>query len=254
MPSTAQLIFSLLLFSAGLSAQTYSPPPPPPDIDQLPQGGSNTDWQKSKNFTTNFSMSAGPSFAFGRRPLGTRITSDGTTLRPGFFVGTDFELRTLEEEFSLVLGIDLINDRAELRDYQRRSLVGELAVEEFWLRWRLGFNFGRERWRVGTGVQLNSWLSSNDRFLFTETITELCDRNFDCFVLDEPVVRRGISSGSARPNNYFGFTLDASYRFTPRLSTRLRADTGLHLFSNYSFDTNRFRRMRADVGLVWRLF
>lgn len=238
-----------LAISCGLFAQT------------LTDGYRSTHW--------SVELSGGANFAVNHNPVLDRISTDGRNLLPGMRGGLAGVMSGELSKSSLMVGVDIIQDRVDLLDYREEPLdvarqfgiavgsngrvrEGTLRVRETQLRVRVQHRVAIKKFDVEYGLLVSGRIGGDQRYDFQQTTTDWVDPiTGQLLAFDEPLMSNGsyiIPEEQLNSNTYGGFLLGGGYRITPRLGVRVEWELGVNL-RNGIFIENRYKQYHERLGI-----
>lgn len=256
------LLLILCGFTKELSAQIFGPVAVP--VTDRKEARSNQS-------VLAFEASAGTNLVTRRKVLSDRFQTDGLELAVGWQVGIQLVFFP-ESNVGLLLGFEGVNDRGTLLGYAKsfngngfnqdgfepdahRTRIGDVSINENWLRSRLGLRFAIGKLLAETSYQVSSLLGGSQQYDYVQTTTGLFDPVTDRLItLEEPITRQGSRNLiDDTSGGYGGLFLALTYPVSERLSVGLNYEQGWHLSREAINQEWRQRRSRLGAGVTYQL-
>lgn len=240
-------ILLLLLWSGFLSAQAQGDIP------------TQTIW--------HLELQAGTNFALSRKPVLERIDFTDRTLQLGWRLGAAAIMGGRISKSSLVMGLDLLNDRVDLNGYAPLKprinedtgevfpspRIGTLRVNETQLRGLIGHRIDINPVTLQYGLGFSAYVGGGRRFDFVQTTLSFTDPiTGQPIPLEEPLISSGnseVPKAELNKSAYGGLIMAVGYAITPRLNILLDTELGL-VFRNGTNLDNRYKQDHFRLGIV----
>ena len=172
-----------------------------------------------------------------RNAVGLRFASDGLATAPGLTAGLEIGL-AFTPDFGLGIGFDYLHHRGEMKGFRNEGRnffrsserIGNLILQENFVRLRLETQFYVQRVELNVGVQLTQNVGNRELlFNYNQITTQFTDLPSETVIeLAEPIRTPGSTTLLNAQTTYMGLLFGLGYRLNDKLQVKARYDFGVH--------------------------